>query len=478
MPSGRRHASPFRLVSRAQGNLAFRLAAAYGTLIVVAMVAMAGVVYLGTVGVIESRVDTTLRTSSGQLLRAFNVGGIAGLRREIETELNDNVDQDTEVFLLVGPSGSLIGNIAAVSTPLPLDRFVDVPVSRYGVSSRSRLLAHSLGNGYILVVGRDLAPQIQIQALILRSMLIGGAIALLLAVAGAILFRRQLEAQIATIRRTAEEIEAGDLGRRIPEDVGLDEFAKLNRSINRMLERIQSLMDGVRDVSNAIAHDLRTPLGRIRSLLDDAVSRPLSAALLAERARDAINGIDDLTAVFDKLLQIAEAETGARRQSFQPLLLSDILLPIVELYDAVAEAKGIALVAAIPPRAAIFGDRQLLASAAANLIDNAVKYGEPGTTVTVRAEDERDTSSIVIEDDGPGIPESERAKVLTRFYRLDRSRSIPGNGLGLTIVNAISHLHDGSLSLEDAGPGLRVRIVLPRYEPPSIPARDMAVISD
>jgi signal transduction histidine kinase len=235
-------------------------------------------------------------------------------------------------------------------------------------------------------------------------------------------------------------------------------------------------MEGVRDVSNAIAHDLRTPLARIRSLLDDALSPPISAPLLAERARNAIHGIDELTLVFDKLLQIAEAETGARRQSFRPLFLNDVILPVVELYDAAAEAKGIALVTEIPERATIIGDRELLTSATANLVDNAVKYCEAGTTVTVWAEDDRDTRSIVVEDDGPGVPESERAKVLTRFYRLDRSRSIPGNGLGLAIVNAISHLHGGALSLEDAHPGLRARIVLPRLDASPVAARDMAAM--
>jgi signal transduction histidine kinase len=463
-------------MARLRGNLAFRLAAGYGTLVVVAMAAMTAMVYLGTVGVIANGIDAKLRTESDLLARNFDKVGGVGLRREIATLLTDNIDQDTEVYLLLGPAGKIAGNIAAPAGPLALNQFVDVPVSRYGMPSRSRLLAQRLGEGYTLVVGRDLADLDQIRALITRSMLIGGTIALLLAAWGAILFRRQLEAQIATIRRTAEEIEAGDLGRRIPEDVGLDEFAKLNRSINRMLERIQRLMEGVRDVSNAIAHDLRTPLARIRSLLDDALSPPISAPLLAERARKAIHGIDELTLVFDKLLQIAEAETGARRQSFRPLFLNDVILPVVELYDAAAEAKGIALVTEIPERATIIGDRELLTSATANLVDNAVKYCEAGTTVTVWAEDDRDTRSIVVEDDGPGVPESERAKVLTRFYRLDRSRSIPGNGLGLAIVNAISHLHGGALSLEDAHPGLRARIVLPRLDASPVAARDMAAM--
>lgn len=476
MPSERRRSSPLRLMSRLGGSLAFRLAAGFGTLVVIAMAAMTAVVYLGTVGVIDNGVDSKLRIASGKLTRDFNRNGAAGAQRAIDGLLTDNIDQDTEVYLLLGPTGKIAGNIAAPTEPLAADRFIDMGVSRYGMASHSRLLTHPLGAGYTLVVGRDLADLDQVRTLVSRSMLIGGTIALLLAAWGAILFRRQLESQIATIRRTAEEIEAGDLGRRLPEDVGLDEFAKLNHSINRMLERIQHLMEGVKDVSNAIAHDLRTPLGRIRSLLDDALSPPISVPLLAERARTAIHGIDELTLIFDKLLQIAEAETGARRQSFHPVGLGDIILPVVELYDASAEEKGIALSASLAERATVFGDRELLSSAIANLLDNALKYCEAGATVTVRAEAAGDMNAIVVEDDGPGIPEEERAKVLTRFYRLDHSRSIPGNGLGLAIVNAISHLHGGSFALEGADPGLRARIALPRLPLSPEPTREMAAL--
>jgi signal transduction histidine kinase len=285
-----------------------------------------------------------------------------------------------------------------------------------------------------------------------------------LAIGGAILFRVQLEHRVAAIRRTVLEIEAGDLSRRIPVLDAEDEFTRLNRDINHMLNRIQHLMDGVRDVSNAIAHDLRTPLGRIRSLLDEALRPGTTIEQLSEAASVAIGR------VFDKLLQIAEAESGARRQSFQPIVLDEIITGVVELYDATAEEKGIALtIEYIDGEPTTLGDKNLLASATANLIDNALKYAGSKATVRVRATQERHTVSIVVQDDGPGIPSPERGKVVTRFYRLDRSRSLPGNGLGLPIVAAISHLHFGTLSLEDAGPGLVARIVLPRLNAATLP---------
>ena len=304
----------------------------------------------------------------------------------------------------------------------------------------------------------------EIEQLVWRALLAGGAVALLLAIGGALLFRRQLEHRVGAIRRTALEIEAGDLSRRIPVSAVDDEFARLNRDINQMLDRIEHLMDGVRHVSNAIAHDLRTPLARIRSRLEEALRPAESMTELAGTARFAIQQIDELIKMLDKLLQIAEAESGARRQSFTPVRLALVLSDVVELYDAAAEAEGITLVNETEDDPVTFGDKNLLASATANLIDNALKYAGAWATVRIRTTKERDTVSVVVRDDGPGIPEAERSRVVDRFYRLDQSRSLPGNGLGLSIVTAIASLHSGKLYLEDAVPGLVARLVLPRSD--------------
>ena len=243
-----------------------------------------------------------------------------------------------------------------------------------------------------------------------------------------------------------------------------DEFARLDRDINHMLDRIEHLMDGVRHVSNAVAHDLRTPLGRIRSRLEEALSSGKSLTQLAGTARFAIQQVDELIQLLDRLLQIAEAESGARRQSFTLVPLGSVISDVVELYDATAEAEGITLVTEIEGQPVALGDKNLLTSAVVNLIDNALKYAGSGAMVRVRATQERDTVSMVVQDDGPGIPPAERSRVVERFYRLDRSRSLPGNGLGLSIVTAITLLHWGQLHLEDAAPGLSVRVVLPRAE--------------
>jgi signal transduction histidine kinase len=352
-------------------------------------------------------------------------------------------------------------------------RLTDANVIRNGRPSLSRLLPRSLPDGSVLVVGRDMQDQREIEQLVWHALLGGGAVALLLAIGGALLFRRQLERRVGAIRRTAHEIGAGDLSRRIPTSGVEDEFARLNSDINHMLDRIEQLMGGVRRVSNAIAHDLRTPLARIRSRLEEALGPGKSMTQLVATARFAIQQVDELIRMLEKLLQIAEAESGAQRQCFAPVTLASVISGAVELYDAAAEAEDITLVSNVIGHPITLGDRQLLTNAVMNLIDNALKYAGSGATVRVRGTEEADTVSLVVEDDGPGIPPEERPHVIDRFYRLDGSRSLPGNGLGLSIVTALASLHRGQLSLSDAAPGLIARIVLPRCDSVELPRRDL-----
>ena len=451
-------------MNRLWGHVAFRLALGYGLLALGSMCVVSAAFYFGTVGVLARSTDGNLISISQRLARHYESRGGEGLRQEIQQLLVDGIEQDTEVYLLVAPDGQkIVGNISGWTMAMaPLDRLTDLKVVRDGRPSLSRLLPRQLPDGSILVVGRDMQDRREIEQLVWRALLAGGAVALLLTIGGALLFRRQLEHRVGAIRRTALEIEAGDLSRRIPVSAVDDEFARLNRDINQMLDRIEHLMDGVRHVSNAIAHDLRTPLARVRSRLEEALRPAETMTQLPGTARFAIQQIDELIKMLDKLLQIAEAESGARRQSFTPVRLAAVLSDVVELYDATAEAEGIMLVNETEDDPVTLGDKHLLASAAANLIDNALKYAGAGATVRVRTTKERDTVSIIVQDDGPGIPAAERSRVVDRFYRLDQSRSLPGNGLGLSIVTAIASLHSGKLHLEDAVPGLVARIVLPR----------------
>ena len=311
-------------MSRFWGTVAFRLAFSYGLLAIGSMSVIAAAFYFGTVGVLERGIDAKLLSMSSRLARHYESRGDEAVRKEIQQLLVDGIEQDTEVYLLVAPDGrKLVGNIFGwTEKSARLDTLTDLAVMRNGRPSLSRLLPRQLPDGAILVVGRDLQDQREIERLVWHALFAGGAVALVLAVGGALLFRRQIEHRVGAIRRTALEIEAGDLSRRIPISDAEDEFARLNRDINRMLDRIEHLMDGVRHVSNAIAHDLRTPLGRIRSRLEEALSPGDSVAQLAGTARFAIQQVDELIQMLGRLLQIAEAESGARRQSFAPVPLA------------------------------------------------------------------------------------------------------------------------------------------------------------
>jgi signal transduction histidine kinase len=467
-------------MTRFWGTVTFRIALGYGALLVGSMAVISAVFYFGTVGVQARSIDGKLLSSSQSLANRYEADGMPGLEKEIGQLLDDGIDQDTEVYLLISPDGRKVaGNLTRWPDESGfLDALVTQSVYRYDRPSVSRLLPHRLPDGAILVVGRDLRDQEEISTLVWRALILGGSVALLLALGGALLFRRELGRNIATIRHTALEIQAGNLSRRIPVGATQDEFNRLSGDINGMLDRIEQLMDGVRHVSNTIAHNLRTPLGRIRAQLDETLRHQDADTPLSAAASDAIQEIDSLILVFEKLLQIAEAESGTRRRSFTAVALNTVVTDVVELYDAMAEAEGRSLQAEVQGHPMVWGDKDLLAVATANLVENAMKYAPGSKAVRVRASEDTDSVYLEVEDHGPGIPPEERSKVTERFYRLDST--VVGSGLGLSIVTAIAYLHQGSLRLEDAVPGLRVRIVLPRMKssfPNGNPAESPAVTS-
>ncbi|MCL6486680.1 sensor histidine kinase [Janthinobacterium lividum] len=444
-------------------SIAARLALGYGVLVVVSISIVCAVFYFGTIGVLDRSVDRKLTVLSERLAALYQQGGSSRTRAEIAHLLTDRTDSDTEIFLLVDADGRRVaGNLSSwPDAASPVGRLLHHDVTREGRRGPARMLVRELAGGARLFVGRDMEEGKSIRTLVLRSLAYGGAVAILLVVAGAWLFRRQLEARIGQIRRTAGEIEAGDLSRRIPV-ASEDEFGLLSRDINRMLDRIEHLMEGVRHVSNAIAHDLRTPLARIRNKLDGALRQQQSVAGYESAAQAAIDDIDDLTRVFDKLLQIAAAESGMRPENFDDIDLYQIGADIVEMYEATADEQGVLLVQMFGDSVPARGDRNLLGSALASLVDNAIKYAGPGATVEVSAGSDEEGSWLAVRDNGPGVPSEELAKLTQRFYRLDKSRHLPGNGLGLSIVAAIAALHGGSLDIEDAAPGLRLRLRLLR----------------
>jgi signal transduction histidine kinase len=268
------------------------------------------------------------------------------------------------------------------------------------------------------------------------------------------------------VSATASAIAAGDFTQRVKISGRGDEFDQLAEVINDMLDRIGRLMDGVRQVSNAIAHDLRTPITRARTRLEDAALHAESSDDLRAAIERATTDLDGIVAVFQALLRIAEIEAGSRRSSFAHLDAGALLAGVEELYSVVAEERGVVLEASLPSSLPAYGDAALIQQAVANLVDNAVKFSPSGGKVCLAASAGPEGLEVMVSDQGPGIPDEERAKATERFYRGESARSTPGSGLGLALVQAVAQLHGGILRLEDNGPGLRAILALPIAERP------------
>jgi signal transduction histidine kinase len=451
-----------RLPPLLRTSIVAKLVLGYGLLGIASIAAVSAVFYSGTIGVLDQNIDGKIVAQSDRLLGQAGDGQRVALQAEVRRLLGDGVDSDREIFQLLDEYGKpLAGNLGSwPAIDGDEEALETATVLRNGRDAPARLYLRPLVAGGMLIVGRDLSEEEAVRDVIWRALLAGACVSLMLTIGGAMLFRRSIEGRLGEIRRTAAQIEAGDLSPRIPV-TGNDEFALLNRDINRMLDRIELLMEGIRHVSNAIAHDLRTPLSRIRGRLDDALRHEMTVPRLSGAAHDAIDDIDDLIRLFERLLQIAEAESGMRGRLFERLDLGRVVADIGEMYEAIAEDGGIALTVDAPDSLFVDGDRNLLASAVASLLDNAIKYAGPGAAIRVRAGLHHGQASIAVQDNGPGIPDGERDKVTQRFYRLDKSRHLPGNGLGLAIVSATATSHGGALVLEHAAPGLIARIVLP-----------------
>ncbi len=442
-------------------SVAFRLAVICGALVIGSAAVFSMAFYFATFGVMARNADTKIFSVSARMTEDAGNRGLEAVARRIESTLSDGVDSDTEILLLTDSNGRKIaGNISGwTEKDMPSDQILDRTVSRGVGKSPARVLRHQLPGGATLIVGRDMQDLNEVRLLIGRAVAIGALLAALLAVGGTLVFRNQLEKRILTIRQATLDIEAGNLGRRISLSGNRDEFDRLGADINRMLDRIQHLMEGVRHVSNTIAHNLRTPLGLIRGHLEEALRHAPDIGKLEDASHFAIEEIDGLIVVLEKLLQIAEAESGARRQPFERVPLAQVIHNLLELYDAAAEAEGVSIEVAIEGDPAVAGDRDLIAGILANLLDNAFKYAGSPAKILVSAYEQAGCAYLSVQDNGPGIPQHERENVLRHFYRLDRTKR--GNGLGLSIVAAFTQLHGGSLTLEDAQPGLRVRLTLP-----------------
>lgn len=444
-------------------SVGFRLASYYGLLLIMTMVVTISIIYMQTVGVLYQGMTRQVMSVSQKLTTQFENGGPQALIQDIRRELGDDQNAGTELFLYVDSTGTkLAGNLDQTPTKVDGLRGGDHRLMmRHGREISGYVIARALADGSQLFVGNDLHDQEAMDSLVTRGIALACAVALVLLVGGLFVFRQELDRSVEPLRRTLTRVAAGEIKERVEPMGQEDEFALLANDINTMLDQVEALMSGVRHVSDTIAHNLRTPLTRILLRLRTAAEDNSINAIQKQHMEDAIADIEELTSVFEKLLQIAEAEAGARRIDFQPVSLSSVVSEVVDFYEAAAEVQGAKLGFDVSAKPVVVGDPDLLASAIANLVDNALKYGGSGATVMIRAELTPDHVLLKVEDNGPGIPAQQLKKLGTRFFRLDRSTV--GHGLGLASVVAIVNLHGGRISFDSATPGLKVVLEFPRH---------------
>jgi signal transduction histidine kinase len=319
-----------------------------------------------------------------------------------------------------------------------------------------------------LLVGRDVRDLERTRSLIIGALGWGLAISVGLALAGGLMMTSSMVRRIEDINDTSREIVEGDLARRIPASGAGDDFDKLVANLNGMLDRITGLMETVRQVSDNIAHDLRTPLTRLRSRLEIARGQLGDASPEARAAvEQATEEADGLLATFNALLRIARIEAEQRREGFAAVDLRALLGDVAELYEPVAAERGQTITLSVGPVPAVQGDRDLLFQAVANLVDNAIKYTPDGGRIVLGLEAAAGAVTLSVADTGPGIPPDQRERVFDRFHRLEASRSTPGSGLGLSLVRAVARLHGATIGLTDNSPGLRVALRLPQRGAPA-----------
>jgi hypothetical protein len=349
-----------------------------------------------------------------------------------------------------------------------------------GNEHRALVEVVQLPGGFRLLVGRDLEERERLFGIIANAGQWSLALVIVLGLAGGFFVSRRVLSRIDAMTATAQTIMAGDLAGRLPVAGTGDELDRLAEHLNAMLERIEALMRGLKEVSDNIAHDLKTPLTRLRNRCEEALRGNTGIAGYRAALEATIAESDDLIRTFDALLMIARAESGQARDNMTEFDAAEIARDVGELYEPLADENGLALKVEAPSAAPVRGNRELISQALANLIDNAIKYAKPNGTmngeingaangvpaeIVVKADNEGDRIMLTVADRGPGIPEADRGRVVERFVRLEQSRSAPGSGLGLSLASAVARLHGGELKLEDNHPGLRSIIALPRAGP-------------
>jgi signal transduction histidine kinase len=462
-------------LNRLLSSSPFRLALAYIGAFVLAAALIVGFVAWRANALLTTKVIETLAAEVTGLREQYRAGGLAGLEAVVAERSRE---PGAGLYLFTAADGSKIaGNLNRI--PPELASGGEGGVFRYMRTSDAARQSERLAvgirvevpGGETLIVGRDIEDQRQFADTMWRVALWSILLLTVLGIAAGLLISRSMLRRIEAISDTSRRIMAGDLSRRIPRNGSGDELDRLAESLNAMLARIEELMAALREVSDNIAHDLKTPLNRLRNRAEAALRGPDGPHTYRDGLMKAIEEADALIKTFDSLLLIARLEAGAVERSMAQIDLTAIIHDIAELYEPVAEQHGLKLEIRAREGLVLVANRELVSQAVANLVDNAIKYAgrEQGpaaaalaaSAITITAERVGQALEIAVADRGPGIPPEDRGRALQRFVRLERSRSQPGSGLGLNLVAAVARLHGGSIRLEDHRPGLKVVMSLP-----------------
>jgi signal transduction histidine kinase len=435
-------------------STSLRLAALYTTVFALAVVVLGVITLLSTRQALSQQFEARIRAESAALVLEDRSEGLTGVIDAVRERDGTPGSLD---FGLQGPKGeAMAGRLAATRAAMgwSLLRHTD----RRGHNEAIRMLAVALPDGYTLLVGDDEERTEALDGVVMRGFGLAFIGVVVLGVLGGYALSGDVHRRLAAISGTAEAIIDGDLGRRVPVRGSDDDLDRLALTFNRMLDRIASLMESLKQVSNDIAHDMRTPLTRLRQKLEAGLAAPRERGPALEGA---LADLDSILDTFAALLRIAQIESGARRAAFRPCDLASLAQTVTEAFAPSAEEVQQSLSLTVAAPASVDGDAELLTQMLVNLVENALRHAGPHARIEVKVGRQGRSPALSVSDNGPGVPETERERLFDRFYRLERSRSTPGSGLGLALVAAVARLHGADVSLLPARPGLEARVTFP-----------------
>ncbi len=447
----------FARLPRTLRTASFGLAVGYALLFAGSVAILGGVVYVMVQSSLDRQMGTRIDAEIDLLTEELHSEGPRELVREIQER--SNYFPALQYLVLDANGNRLAGHLSAMPATSGWSDIYDSVGTKRGGPRKFRVRSISFDDGLRLAVGDDLEPSEEVRQAFLEAL--GGSVLafLVLSLTGGLLLSLGFLRRVDAIRRTAEAIIGGDLLSRIPLRGTNDNFDRLSETLNRMLDRIQVLMESLGQVSSDIAHALRTPLGRLRQKLEAARASAEADPKCKSAIDAAVLEADNILDTFSALLRIAQLEAVTRSAGFREINLSNLFEGVTEAYAVAAEDQGKAITANIAPSIMARGDKDLLNEMLANLLDNAITHTPAGARIEVSLVSDGDRAIATIADDGLGVPEAERARVFRRFYRLERSIRTPGNGLGLSLVAAVAELHGAKLSADDNLPGLRMTLI-------------------